>query len=206
MNRRFLVTGLLTSVVNPVLHATAFSAMKKILYLLCTFLLLPIQFNSCSKKEVKTSETKEVKKEKTEFTTGFYCEIDGKEWFLPDSVSYMTSSTNRFKIFASKGNGKEGPYEEFFFYIKSPLKITEFPIAYGADLSIVQFHSNQTLNEKKSKGGVETFWSKSGRISVTKFDDSHAEGTFEFTAITTDDPPRTMMISNGKFNLKIKNK
>lgn len=178
--------------------------MKNITYLLFTLLFSLILITSCFKKEDKSSETKDVKKDKPAFTTGFYCEMDGKEWFLPDSVSYMSSSSKDFRIYALKGDYNEGPYEDFFFFINTKLITSEFPLAAEGNPSHVQFNSNLTLKEKKSKDDYDAFWSKSGKLVVTKFDDTHAEGTFDFTASTSDDPPKTIKFTNGKFNLKIK--
>ena len=176
--------------------------MKNIFNILLCVLILFI-FSSCSKKENKTTE-KDIKTEKPAFTTGFYCLMDGKEWFLPDSISYIGKSNKEFNIYALKGDyTSDAPYEDFFIYINTPLNVGEFPLAAENNPSHVQFNSNLTLKEKKSKDDYDAFWSKSGKLTVTKITGDRAEGTFEFTLKTSDDPPKTIKITEGKFNLKI---
>lgn len=177
--------------------------MKNLFNILLSILILFV-FSSCSKKEDKTTE-KDTKKEKMVFTTGFYCEMDGKEWFLPDSIGHIGKSDKDFSIYAMKGDyTSDAPYEDFFFVISSPIKTGEFPLAEEGNQSHVQFRSNLTLTEKKSKDDYDQFWSKSGKLIVTKVTIDRAEGTFEFAMKTTDDPPKVITVKNGKFNMRIK--
>jgi hypothetical protein len=168
------------------------------------FVILVVLFLSfiigCGKSD--KTENKDVKKDekKTEFVSGFMCKIDGKDFKVADSLSYARKDDKSFTIYA-KIEIENGQYDDFFFYINTPIKAGDFALSKDNNPGHVQYNTNSF---KKVKSEFDAFWSESGKLTLTKVDDKGIEGTFNFVASgTVDDVEKKLNITDGKFKITI---
>jgi len=156
--------------------------MKKLTLVLFVLMLALLILPSCTKKDG-------VESNKAPMT----CKLDGKNWEAVDSLSFaqkMRYSDGAEGIslrFARRSY--EGKYGEFTINHKPP-KIGDFDM----DVNSV-FKTNDPLEQ--------TYFVKSGKISITKIDDLHVEGTFSLKAANFDDS-KSINVTDGKFNVKYK--
>ena len=148
-------------------------------------------FTACGKKEDSAG-----------IKPGLSCDIDGKSW-VGDTTANITKGGDFYSISASQGN-IFGPQFEFLnISLKGELKPGDYSLTTENDQSYAIFNSTITKKDKKSENDFDAFHSTDGKVSITKVDDSHAEGTFNYTLVTVDEPKKTLKVTNGKFNLKI---
>ena len=169
---------------------------------LAAIIIIALLFTSCSKKEDKpVTENKDVKK--TEFTTGILCKLDGKEFTMKDGDAYAKKDDKTFNIYATIQEDK-GKYEDIFIIVKAPAKAGEFKLDKASTGGHLQYRTNK--DRAKGSEDYDQYWSETGKVVVTKIDDSHIEGTF--TASTTrtleDGTEKKLEVTDGKFNLKFK--
>jgi hypothetical protein len=180
--------------------------MKKLFSYFAVLLISVSVLFSCGKKDekgdVKKDDKKEEKKDekKFTFTSGFYCKIDGKDFYLADSLSYAKKDEKSFTIYA-KIDVEGGQYDDFFIYIDTPLKTGEFALSKDNKPGHAQYNTNQF---KKVKTEYDAFWSDSGKLTLTKADEKEIEGTFSFTASgTVNDVDKKLNITEGKIKVKL---
>ncbi|HEY5534409.1 MAG TPA: hypothetical protein VIL99_05695 [Ignavibacteria bacterium] len=154
----------------------------------------------CGKKS--TTDNKDTKKEekKSEFVSGVACKIDGKDFLIPDSLSYAIKSSDVFSIYA-KIEIEGGQYEDLFFYIQAPLKTGDFILSKENKPGHVQYRTNK---DKQVKSEYDQYWSDDGKLTLTKVDEKSIEGTFSFTATgTVNDVDKKMVVTDGKLKIKL---
>jgi len=154
----------------------------------------------CGKKS--TTDNKDTKKEekKTEFVSGFACKIDGKDFALPDSLSYAKKDDKSFTIYA-KIEIENGQYDDFFIFVESPLKTGDFNLSKENKPGHVQYNTNQF---QKVKTDFDAFWSDDGKLTLTKADEKGIEGIFNFTVSgTVNDVDKKITITDGKLKIKL---
>ena len=180
--------------------------MKSLISKLAVLLLVLAVFAGCSKKEDKPSADKDSKKTenvKKEFTSGIMCMLDGKEFSMKDGDSYAKKDDKYLSIYAVI-QVEKGQYDDIFIVLKSPPKVGEFAL----DKASVSGHLQYRTNKDKPKGSEEydQYWSDNGKLTITKLDDTHIEGTFSAaTSATLDDgSDKKLEVKDGKFNLKFK--
>jgi hypothetical protein len=164
---------------------------------LLTFLIvlaLPLVIG-CSK-----SSNVDKKDKKVEFVSGFYCKIDGKDFMLADSLTYGNKDERSFTITA-KIEVIGGQYDDFFFFINTPIKVGDFNLSKENNPGHVQYNTNQY---KQVKSDFDAFWSDAGKLTLTKVDDKTIEGTFSFTVTgKVNDVDKKISITDGKIKVKI---
>ncbi len=176
--------------------------MKGSISKLLAILVIIALFTGCSKKEDKpVTENKDVKK--TEFTSGIFCKLDGKEFTMKDGEAYAMKDGKSFNIYATIQEEK-GKYEDIFVIVKAPAKTGEFLLDKASTGGHLQYRTNK--DRAKGSEDYDQYWSETGKVVVTKLDDTHIEGTF--TASTTgtleDGTEKKLEVADGKFNLKFK--
>ncbi len=176
--------------------------MKGSISKLLAILVIIALFTGCSKKEDKpVTENKDVKK--TEFTSGIFCKLDGKEFTMKDGEAYAMKDGKSFNIYATIQEEK-GKYEDIFVIVKVPAKTGEFSLDKASTGGHLQYRTNK--DRAKGSEDYDQYWSETGKVVVTKLDDTHIEGTF--TASTTgtleDGTEKKLEVADGKFNLKFK--
>jgi hypothetical protein len=148
---------------------------------LSVLLLLTVVLSSCTKKETQVEKNSPMK-----------CQINGKEFIADDSLSIAESII----INTEKGLSlrfTSGSYEKKFQEFTIPCKDSK-PGEYDIDL-------NSTY--KTNYPSEDTYFTKSGKFSISKIDDKHVEGTFNLVAKTWDDK-KTVTVTDGKFNIRFK--
>lgn len=176
--------------------------MKPNVYKLLAILVIAVLLTGCSKKEDKpVTENKDVKK--TEFTTGIFCKLDGKEFTMKDGEAYVMKNEKSFNIYATIQEEK-GKYEDIFIIVKTPAKVGEFQLDKASTGGHLQYRTNK--DRAKSSEDYDQYWSETGKVVVTKLDDSHIEGTFTASTSGTleDGTEKKLEVAEGKFNLKFK--
>lgn len=171
----------------------------KNLFTLFVILLVSLLIG-CGKSDKTDSKTEKKSDVKKEFVTGFACKIDGKDFFLPDSLSYIRKDDKSFTIYA-KIDIENGQYDDFFIYINTPVKVGEFALSHDNNPGHVQYNTNK---EKVAMGasGYDAFWSDSGKLVLTKVDDKGVEGTFNFIASgTINEVEKKLNITDGKIKV-----
>jgi hypothetical protein len=163
--------------------------MKKILFL---FLILCFAFSSCGKKDSSVT-----------IKNGLVCEIDGKQWSGDTLMSNIIKHGEFTVITSPKGNVSGKDYEILSILLKGELKTGDYELYTEGDKSHVEFNSTITKRDKKSDGEYDVFRSSEGKVKIVKFDENHVEGTFNFTLLTTEEPKKTLKVTDGKFNIKI---
>jgi hypothetical protein len=171
--------------------------------LLTVFVILLLSFViGCGKSDKTDSKTEKKSDVKKDFVSGFACKIDGKDFYLPDSLTYARKDDKSFTIYA-KIDIDNGQYDDFFFYINTPIKVGEFALSKDNNPGHVQYNTNK---EKASKGaaGYDAFWSDNGKLVITKMDDKGIEGNFNFSASgTVNDIEKKINITEGKIKIVI---
>lgn len=175
--------------------------MKPIFSRIAAIIIIALLLTSCTKKEDKPVTEKDVKK--TEFTSGILCKLDGKEFTMKDGDAYAKKDDKTFNIYATIQEDK-GKYEDIFIIVKSPAKACEFQL----DKASTGGHLQYRTNKDKAKGSedYDQYWSETGKVVVTKIDDTHIEGTFLASTKSTleDGTEKKLDVAEGKFNLKFK--
>ena len=129
-----------------------------------------------------------------------YLAFYGKDFKVPDSLSYARKDDKSFTLYA-KIEIENGQYDDFFFYINTPIKAGDFALSKDNNPGHVQYNTNSF---KKVKSEFDAFWSESGKLTLTKVDDKGIEGTFNFVASgTVDDVEKKLNITDGKFKITI---
>ena len=154
-------------------------------------IMLSFLFISCGKKDGVTIKN------------GLVCEIDGKQWSGDTLMSNIIKHGEFTVITSPKGNIFGKDYELFSILIKGELKAGDYTLTGEGDQSHVEFNSTITRKDKKSENEYDAFRSSDGKVTVVKFDENHVEGTFNFTLVTTEEPKKTLKVTDGKFNIKI---
>jgi len=171
--------------------------MKKLFFIPLALLLLSL--TGCTKTN-DSDKTLNKDTKKTEVVSGFSCKIEGKDFTLPDSLSYFKKDDKSFTIYA-KIEIPNGQYDDFFFYVNTPIKVGDFALSHDNNPGHVQFNTNRF---KSAKSEFDAFWSDNGTLSITKFDGLNLEGTFAFVASgTVNDVAKKLNITDGKFKLKL---
>jgi len=163
--------------------------MKKILLLL---VVLSFVFFSCGKKDDAVT-----------LENGFICEIDGKSW-TGDTLTSNILKTGEFTVITSPYqfiNSKD--LEIFSFVLKGDLKPGDIVLGSESNQSYVEFKSTVTKKDKKFEDDFDAFHSTEGKVKIVKVDENRAEGTFNFTLVTSEEPKKTLKVTKGQFNLKI---
>jgi hypothetical protein len=176
--------------------------MKNILTLTLVILLSFVLGCGNKSDETGKKDTKDVKKDekKTEFVSGFACKIDGKDFVINEPDSYAKKDAKSFSIYA-KIEVQNGQYDDFFFYIESPLQTGDFALSKENKPGHVQYRTNQWISDKTL---FDQFWTDAGKLTITKVDDKNLEGTFNFTATgTVNDVEKKLNITDGKLKIKI---
>lgn len=175
--------------------------MKPIFSRIAAIIIIALLLTSCTKKEDKPVTEKDVKK--TEFTSGILCKLDGKEFTMKDGDAYAKKDDKTFNIYATIQEDK-GKYEDIFIIVKSPAKAGEFQL----DKASTGGHLQYRTNKDKAKGSedYDQYWSETGKVVVTKIDDTHIEGIFSASTRSTleDGTEKKLEVADGKFNLKFK--
>jgi len=171
------------------------------IYYIVIFISLSLLL-SCGKKDEKTDVKKDEKKEvKKEFVSGFYCKIDGKDFTIPDSVSYVRKDDKSFSIYAVI-DIQNGQYDDFFFYIETPIKTGDFVLSKDNKPGHVQYRTNK---DKPADAEYVQFWSDNGKLTLTKVDEKGIEGTFNVVLTgTVNDVEKKINITDGKIKVAVK--
>lgn len=123
------------------------------------------------------------------------CRIDGKSWEATDASSYAEIGVNEKgerSLSIKLINGIEaGRHDKISFLFKNNATRSEVILTGGE----CQF---STTDPKDT-----TYFCKSGRLLITRIDDAHVEGTFNFKAVMFDDR-QMVSATDGKFNVKIR--
>lgn len=164
------------------------SVMKKLLFILIIFSLIIF---SCGKKDSVTIKN------------GLVCEIDGKQWVGDTLTTNIIKSTEYTVITSPLANTTSKQLELFSIVLKGELKTGDYPLSGESDKSYVEFTSTMTNKDNGSDNEFEKFHSSDGKVTVVKSDENHVEGTFNFTLVTTEEPKKTLKVTDGKFNIKI---
>ena len=171
--------------------------MKKVLTIL--FVIFLSFIIGCGKSD--KTENKDVKKDekKSDFVSGFYCKIDGKDFSLQDSLCSVLKTKISFTIYA-KIDREGGQYDDFFCYFDTPLTTGDFNISRENKPGHIQYRTNK---DKQVKSEYDQYWSDAGKLTITKIDDKGVEGTFSFTATGfINDVDKKINITEGKFKIK----
>jgi len=169
--------------------------------LLTVFVILLLSFViGCGKSDKTDSKTEKKSDTKKEFVSGFACKIDGKDFFIPESSSYIKKDNKSFSIYA-KIDVENGQYDDFFFYVEAPVNVGEYALTKENKPGHVQYNTNK---EKATKGSSEydAFWSENGKLILSKVDDKGIEGTFNFNATgSVNDVEKKIAITEGKIKV-----
>jgi hypothetical protein len=159
---------------------------------LVLFIALVLFVSSCGKKDGSVT-----------IKNGLVCEIDGRQW-SGDTLSSNIIKHGEFTVITSpKDNILSKELEIFSILLKGELKTGDYTLTGEGDQSHVEFNSSITKKDKKSDNEYDSFRSSEGKVTVVKFDENHVEGTFNFTLMTTEEPKKTLKVTDGKFNIKI---
>lgn len=163
--------------------------MKKAMLVL--FLAFAIVLSSCGKDDSVTLKN------------GFVCEIDGKQWSGDTLTSNIIKSGGYTVITSPAEIISNQDFELFSVLLKGDLTEGDYNLTGESGQSYVEFKSSVTKKDKKSEDDYDAFRSTGGKVTVTKVDETHAEGIFNFTLTTGEEPVKTLKVTDGKFNLKI---
>ena len=163
--------------------------MRKTLFLL---LVICFAFSSCGKKDSSVT-----------IKNGLVCEIDGKYWVGDTLTSNIIKSAEYTVITSTLANTTAKQLELFSIVLKGELKTGDYSLSVEGNQSYVEFTSTITKKDISSENEFDKFRSSEGKISIVKFDENHVEGTFNFTLVTTEEPKKTLKVTDGKFNIKI---
>lgn len=164
------------------------SIMKKLLFILIIFSLVIF---SCGKKDSVTIKN------------GLVCEIDGKQWVGDTLTTNIIKSAEYTVITSTLANTTSKQLELFSIVLKGELKTGDYSLAGEDNQSYVEFTSTMTRKDNGSDKEFEKFRSSDGKVTVVEFDENHVEGTFNFNLVTTEEPKKTLKVTEGKFNIKI---
>lgn len=159
--------------------------------MLVLFLAFAIVLSSCGKDDSVTLKN------------GFVCEIDGKQWSGDTLTSNIIKSGGYTVITSPAEIISNQDFELFSVLLKGDLTEGDYNLTGESDQSYVEFKSSVTKKDKKSEDDYDAFRSTEGKVTVTKVDETHAEGIFNFTLTTGEEPVKTLKVTDGKFNLKI---
>jgi len=163
--------------------------MKKLLLILVIFSFVIF---SCGKKDGSVT-----------IKNGLVCEIDGRQWVGDTLTSNILKSAEYIVITSTLANTTSKQLELFSVVLKGELKTGDYSLSSEGNQSYVEFTSTMTKKDIGSENEFDKFRSSEGKVSVVKFDENHIEGTFNFTLVTTEEPKKTLKVTDGKFNIKI---
>lgn len=163
--------------------------MKKLIFALVIFSFIIF---SCGKKDVSVT-----------IKNGLVCEIEGRQWVGDTITSNIIKSSEYTVITSTLANTTAKQLELFSIVLKGELKTGDYSLSGEGNQSYVEFTSTMTKKDAGTENEFEKFRSSEGKVTIVKFDENHVEGTFNFTLVTSDEPKKTLKVTDGKFNIKI---
>ena len=136
------------------------------------------------------------------FSYGFYCKMNGKDFYALDSLAYAKSDSIAFTIRAINMSSN-GTLDDITITVESPLAAGEYSLSKDTKPGSLKYRTNGNGNNTQS----EYYISNLGKLIISKIDADRIEGTLvastDFSKNNGD--MNSVNFTDGKFNLKIKN-